>query len=211
MKKYSLTKNKKEVFDRTLYQVRAEKDFGEVSKGDLGGWIEREENLSQDGNAWVYDNAWVSGNARVYGDARVYDNAEVSGDAEVSGNTEVSGNAWVSDNAEVYGDARVYDNAEVSGDAWVYGNANIYDNAEVYGNAMVSGDAWVSGKIKLLSGSFFGIRYNKEEIKYKKLDNGDELIYKGEAKFGEYDEVEITIEGKTKKISRKSAEALNLI
>ena len=166
MKKYKLTKTTKECFGTTLYQIKATVDFGNVAKGELGGYIEKEENLSQD------NNAWVSGNARVYGDANV------------------SGNA------------RVY------GDAWVSGNAN------VSGNARITGDAWVSGKLKLLAGFFFGMRYNKEEIKYHKIpDTNNELIYKGDAEFGEEenDEVEITIEGKTKTISRKSAKALNLI
>lgn len=33
------------------------KTFGDVHEGELGGWIESYENLSQDGYAWVYDNA----------------------------------------------------------------------------------------------------------------------------------------------------------
>ena len=41
------------------------------SSGEIGGWIECEENLSQSGDAWVSGNALVSGNARVYGDAEV--------------------------------------------------------------------------------------------------------------------------------------------
>ena len=42
-----------------------------ISTGELGGYIEKESNLDQYGNAWVYgnaqvyDNAWVSGNAVV--------------------------------------------------------------------------------------------------------------------------------------------------
>jgi hypothetical protein len=50
---------------------------------------------------------------------------------------------------------------------------------------MVFGNAWVFGKIKLLAGFFFGYRYKKEEIKYVQVDDDTELIYKGEAKFGE--------------------------
>ena len=111
MKKFSLTKNKKETCFGTLFQIKAEMSFGDVKKGDLGGWVSKEENLSQK------DNAWVSGNAWVYGDARVY------------------------------------------------------------------------GKLKISAGYFFGTRYQKEEIKYKELDENYELIYKGEAKFEEEDEV----------------------
>ena len=56
MKKYSLTNNKKVWCGITLFQIKAEISFGNVSKGDLGGYIEKEENLSQ-----VYGDAWVSG------------------------------------------------------------------------------------------------------------------------------------------------------
>ena len=38
--------------------------FGNVKKGDLGGWIEKEDNLSQEGDCWVFGDAWVYGDAR---------------------------------------------------------------------------------------------------------------------------------------------------
>jgi len=62
MNKYKLTKTK-EAFGITLYRIKALKDFGDVKKGDLGGWIEKEENLSQE------NFCWVSGDARVFGNA----------------------------------------------------------------------------------------------------------------------------------------------
>ena len=77
---------------RTLYRIRALRDFGDVHAGDVGGYIECERNLSQDGNAWVYDDARVSGDARVYGNARVCDNAWVCGNALVCGDACVYGN-----------------------------------------------------------------------------------------------------------------------
>ena len=83
MKKYEFTGETRLVFGRILRQIKAVISFGSVSAGDLGGWIEKEENLSQDGNAWVYGNAEVYGNAWVYGDARVYGNAEVYGNAHI--------------------------------------------------------------------------------------------------------------------------------
>ena len=79
------------VCKKTLYRIEATKDiekFG-VKAGDLGGYIEKEDNLS--GKAWVYGDAEVYGNARVYGDAEVYGNANVYGDARVSGDALVSG------------------------------------------------------------------------------------------------------------------------
>ena len=133
MKKYELTTNTKMCFGRKLYQIKALKDFGDVKAGDLGGYIEKEENLSHDGIAWVFGNAYVYGNARVYDDAYVY------------GNTLISGNAQVFGNARVYDDAYVYGNTYVFGDAKVFGNACVYDNAEVFDNAQVFGDAKVFG------------------------------------------------------------------
>lgn len=87
-----------------LFRIKALIEFGNVKAGDLGGYIEKEENLSHMGNAWVSGDARVSGNARVSGDARVFGNAQVFGDARVFGNAWVSGDAWVSGNAQVSGD-----------------------------------------------------------------------------------------------------------
>ena len=83
MKKYEMTDETKTLDDGTvLHRIRAVRDFtlangAEVLAGDLGGWIEKEDNLSHGDSAWVY------GSARVYGDAWVYDDARVHGDAEV--------------------------------------------------------------------------------------------------------------------------------
>ena len=115
MKKYELV-NPQKVNDLILYQVKALRDFAYVKTGDLGGWIEKEHNLSHEGDCWVYDDATVSGNARVFDNAKVYGNAIVYGNARVSGNAEVFDNARVIGNALVSGNARVFDNALVSGD-----------------------------------------------------------------------------------------------
>lgn len=88
MKKYEFTGEVKVKFGVTFKRIRALIDFGNVKKGELGGFIEKEENLSYSGDAWVSVDAWVYGNAEVYGDA------------------------WVCGNARVYGDARVYGNAD---------------------------------------------------------------------------------------------------
>ena len=126
------------IFGNKLFRIKALMAFGDVKEGELGGYVEKEENLDHDGDAWVSGNAQVSGDARVYGDAWV------------------SGNARVYGNAEVYGDARVYGNAWVSGDAQVYGNAEVYGDARVYGNAWVSGDARVYGNAEYTTIKGFG-------------------------------------------------------
>src|SRR5574337_1114896 len=82
-----------------LFRIKALKDFGDVRKGDLGGYIEKEDNLSQEGDAWVSGNARVFGHALVSGNARVTGHARVFGHALVSGNARVTGDAWVSGNS----------------------------------------------------------------------------------------------------------------
>ena len=96
--KYELTNETKVVRGHILHRIKAIVDFALVNKGEIGGWIETGNNLSQDGDARVCGNARVYGNAWVYGNARVYE------DAEVYGNARVYGNAWVCGNAMVCGE-----------------------------------------------------------------------------------------------------------
>ena len=93
MKKFELTTDTKVVLGRKLFRIKALISFGNVNAGDLGGYVEKEENLSHEDNAWVYGNAKVCGDAKVYGNAKVYDNAKVCGDAKVYGNAKVCGDA----------------------------------------------------------------------------------------------------------------------
>ena len=84
-KKYKLTEETLEIDGHVLNRIIALRDFGEVKKGDLGGFIEKESNLAHDWNCWIYNDAVVRGNAMVYGDAKVYGNAIVYGNAKVCG------------------------------------------------------------------------------------------------------------------------------
>lgn len=106
MKKYEFTGETKTVSflfeDVTLHRIQAITSFASVVAGELGGWIEKEENLSHKGNAWVSENAAVYGDAVVSGNAWVSENAVVRENAEVSGNAMVRKNAVVSENAEVF-------------------------------------------------------------------------------------------------------------
>ena len=119
-KKYELVKEDSiTIGNKTLYRIRALREFNDVKKGELGGYIEKEDNLSHYGNCWVFGNARVYDNARAFGNATVY------------------GNAWVYDDSEVYDNARVFANVMVYGEARVFGNAWVYDNARVFGNAKI--------------------------------------------------------------------------
>jgi carbonic anhydrase/acetyltransferase-like protein (isoleucine patch superfamily) len=129
MKKYEMTSNTKEFSGHKLFQIKALKNFGSIKAGDLGGYIEKEENLSHDGRAWVYNNAQVYDNAVIFNNAEVYGNAKVYGNARVFGNAQIFDNVLVRGNAQVYGDTLIY------GNVLVYGNARVYDDALICSNA----------------------------------------------------------------------------
>ena len=72
-KKYELMDETIVVNGRTLHRIKSLRDIEGtlVRKGDLGGFIEKEENLSHKGNCWIYNDTCVYGDARVYGDANI--------------------------------------------------------------------------------------------------------------------------------------------
>ena len=168
------------VFGVKLFRIKCIQSFKCANEGELGGFIEKEENLEQSGNAWVYGNAWVSGNAWVYG------NAQVSGDAQVYGNAWVSGNAWVYGNAQVSGDAQVYGNAWVSGNAQVYGNAEIENNDnhcgfDCFGSANRHTHAYLTkdNKVEITCGCFKG---SIEEFEKKVEETHSGTVYEKQYK-----------------------------
>ena len=133
MKKYELTDATIEYIGHTLHRIRAVRSFGDVKKGELGGFLESEINLTHEGNCWVAENA------RIFGAARVAENARISGAAQVNQNAQVFGFARISGDTQIFGEARIFGFAQVSGDTQIFGKA------EVSGNAVVCGDAVVAG------------------------------------------------------------------
>ena len=145
MKKYEITQKTKRVNGVEVHQIRALTDIETVHgghivyKGECGGWIEKEENLSQDGTCWIKSGSVID-------DAHVCDDAMIDMDSVISGNAVISGSAEVL-HSIVYGDAKVYDNARVfyctlPGNAQVYGNAQVSQttagiNARIFGDAEI--------------------------------------------------------------------------
>ena len=179
MKKFILTDETIEMFGVTLHRIKAVRSFGNVKEGDFGGFVEKEENISEHFEAWVYYNAIVCGDAKVYDNAKVYGNAIVCGNAKVYGNVKVYGNAIVCGGAKVYDNAKVYGNAKVCGNAKVRGNAKVYDNAEVWGDAKVYDNAKVYGNAKVCGNA--KVRGNA-----KVYDNADYIVFKNWWSSGRY-------------------------
>ncbi|MBA5724609.1 hypothetical protein [Candidatus Liberibacter sp.] len=75
-----------------------------MKKGDLGGYIESEDNLSQYDECWVGKTGWVVGNSRVFDDAlvdgRIYDGvirgrAYIGEDSEIHGDVYIGGRSYI--------------------------------------------------------------------------------------------------------------------
>lgn len=143
--KYELTKNKTIVRGVTVYQILALKNFSDVKKGDLGGYVSHERNLPQDDNSWIYDNAAVFGNSFISGNATIHEYAIVGDNAVVSDDAIIGGNAEILEAARVYEQAIVGDNARVSGNAHVRRTARIVDYAQIKDYTLVSGNYIIGG------------------------------------------------------------------
>ena len=143
--KYILTSETMEVNKHILHRIKALKDFGDVKKGDLGGWVEDIHNLSHKGNCWVYDDAAVYSEAKVTGNAKVFDGAEITthssvmGDAEVHDCVLVKYCSIVQDNAKVFDDAKIDNHSSVKGDAEIHGSVWVDEYSIVQGHAKVTG------------------------------------------------------------------------
>lgn len=65
-----------------------------IERGDLGGYVQTEDNLSQVGTCWIHENAIVWGKAKVLEHAQILPGAEVGNDAVIGGCATVRRNAF---------------------------------------------------------------------------------------------------------------------
>jgi hypothetical protein len=127
MKKFVLSSESRVVGGVTLYRVQSVRDFlssGDVPvfAGSLGGWVESESCLSQEGGCWVANEALVFAGSVVSVDACVFGDSVVRG-SEVTGSARVTGFAEL-DSCFIGGSATIgglacLDRCRVTGAAWV--------------------------------------------------------------------------------------------
>lgn len=150
--------NKKTKDGTVVCRIQAKKSFiticgRPVCAGDYGGFIESEDNLSQEGSCWVFDGAMVYNDARVLDNAVVRDFAIIKNQAVVEKDAIVQRDAVISDMARITDAAVVSDCAKISNRATIFGearnNALVCGNANVHGivkdNAFVNGSSSISG------------------------------------------------------------------
>lgn len=125
----------------TLYRIQALKNFSDVKAGDKGGWIERESNLSQEGNCWIYDEAKAYHYSQILGDAKATSNAEIYDCATLFGFAQIGLDVKVYDYAKLYGYTRMFDDVNVCGYSDVCGNTVLNHHIKVCDNSYVGGSA----------------------------------------------------------------------
>lgn len=138
-KKYELLPNdtKKLLGGKTVYRIRALRDFADVKAGDLGGYIEHERNLSHDGNCWVYDEAVVCSNARLV------DYAKAKHRSRIGGNALLRHSSKAEDRAQIYGNVVMYSNSVAKE------RAELGDMVELFGNSVVKGQVKLCNRVQL--------------------------------------------------------------
>lgn len=115
-----------------LYRIQALKTFTKpggynpvVHVGELGGYVESEANLSQEGSCWLFDKARVKDGGKVLDDAIVYDKCLVSKNSIIRGRSVVGGHCFVT-NQSVIIDSRLEGNVIVNGHSTVHSGAYLY-------------------------------------------------------------------------------------
>ena len=105
-KKYKFTGKTIEFNGHVLYQIQSlinlHNHFIDVDEGDLGGWIESEDNLSQDGTCWVLPGSYIMDKSVIKRNAYISDGVVVTGKSVLSGDARVSGQILVSDSTINY-------------------------------------------------------------------------------------------------------------
>lgn len=118
-KKYEITEITHPKY-QWLHRIRARCQVNEqVGPGALGGYVQTEDNLSQDGTCWIYDQAICCEEAVVEDDGRMFDGAVARGSALISG------------------DARMFERAVAEGNSSFF-SGELKEDARLSGNAVVN-------------------------------------------------------------------------
>ena len=177
-KKYELVMDDVYYLKNThLFRIRALRDFGDVKKGDLGGYVQSERNLSHSGDCWLYNYSKCYNNGRVTKNAKLLGRSEVKeyatatdnvvmmdystaqGDAYLGGsvimrNWAVAGeNCRVTENATLAQHSVTGGHTTITGKPYIGGYTYARGNIEISGEGTILGGPYIQGSVKI-SGSY---------------------------------------------------------
>ena len=169
-RKYELTDVTMKFEGRTLYRIRALRNFSDVDTGELGGWVESESNLSQEGDCWIYDNAKCVDNARMYDNSTIYNNSEIHHNARMYDNSTIY------DDGKMYDNASMYDNRKKKKNSIMCSSSRMYDNSRMCNNSILKGNDKLYGKLVSRVEEFIEINNKKGRIVTGVLKDG-KILY----------------------------------
>jgi len=104
MLKYEILEQAHQLPDgRKVYRIKAVRDFGNVKKGEIGGFVEADDNLSHDGLCWIANDAMALGRSRISGDALLRDRARIGDRVMLTDHCIVQDDARLSEFVFAYG------------------------------------------------------------------------------------------------------------
>ena len=169
--KYELVKESKTMFEgREIYRIRSLKDFNNVTAGDIGGWVCSYNNLSQEGDCWIYDKAKCLDKARILDNAKMYDNSKMFDNSIMYDNSKMFDNSIMWNNTRMWNNARMYDNAAM------FDDSKMYNKARIFGNAILDENKILYGSINKSYKKIFQ-HYHENKLITAILTKKNEILY----------------------------------
>ena len=172
-KKYEMLMDEENTIEwkgHTLHRIRALRDFGDIRKGDIGGFVENENNLSHKGNCWIYDDAKAMDNSIMYDNSRICDKSELHDDSRMYNYTRMY------DYSELHNNSIMNDDSEMHDISKMYGNSIMYDYSEMYGDSELNNKAKLYGKLISKVDDFIEIQ-NPQGRLVTCVRKGDKILY----------------------------------
>ena len=172
-KKYEILMDKKNTIEwkgHTLHRIRALRDFGDIKKGDIGGFVENENNLSHKGNCWIYDDAKAMDDSIMYDNSRIYDKSELHDDSVMYNYTRMYDYSELHNNSIMNDDSAMYDNSTM------HDYSIMYDNSEMYNNSTLKNKTRLYGKLVSSVDDFIEIQ-NPQGRLVTCVRKGDKILY----------------------------------
>ena len=161
-KKYEILMDEENTIEcegHILHRIKALRDFNDVREGDIGGYVENENNLSHKGSCWIYDEAKAMDNSRMYDNSiicdystmydnsRMYDNSIMHDNSIMFNNSIMCDDSEMHDDSELHGNSAMYNNSIMFDNSSMHDNSIMYDNSEMYGDSTLKNNSRLYGKL----------------------------------------------------------------
>lgn len=153
-----------------LHRIQAVTDIGEhVKCGDLGGFVQSEDNLSQEGTCWIYDRAICCEDAYVTQAACMYDDAVAKECAWIGGTATMHDEA-LAEGDSIMKSGSIREKGQIAGDAFVTKNERSGYSPLIFGSSRVYGS--ISGSLMIKDLVPPGVKLDNPTKDYLVLENG---------------------------------------